>query len=69
MRVGDGWKELGVTFLSVELVEGSTEFVLVFAFLLVGRTGFGDGCFSSWATSLRLKSLKQKGAREDHDAS
>ena len=59
----------GVPFFSVELVEGSTEFVLVFAFLLVSRTGTGDGCFSSWATSLRLKSLKLIGGREDHDAS
>ena len=34
---------MGVPFFSIELVEGSTEFVLVFAFLLVGRTGTGDG--------------------------
>ena len=69
MRDGDGWKECGFPFFSVELVEGSTGFVLVFAFLLVSRTGTSDGCFSSWATSLRLKSLKHVGGRQDHDAS
>ena len=50
----------GFPFFSGELVEGSTEFVLVFAFLFASRTSTGDGCFSSWATSLRQKTQKIK---------